>query len=181
MRPRERGPAESVADLERRSHERGIPLTVQRRAVLASLAARDDHPTAEEVYADLRARLPGIAKATAYRTLDTLVQLGLVVRVSHPGSAARYDAKTWRHHHVVCDACGAMSDLDSKALDAVRLPDLRARGFYVRDFSVYVRGLCAACVPAAPSAHRPRRRAGPARQPTGRSGRRPTQQQRRKP
>ena len=137
-----------LADLQQRCRERGIPLTVQRRAAYAALALRDDHPTADQVFADLAARVPGISKATAYRTLDTLVELGLVVRVSHPGSVARYDAKTFRHHHLVCDACGAVADLESAALDRVALPDLSRRGFVTRDFSIHVRGLCHGCAPA---------------------------------
>ncbi len=139
---------ESLTDLERRCKQLGVPVTVQRRAVFAALAARDDHPTADEIFADLATRIPGISKATAYRALDTLVTLGLVVRVSHPGAVARYDAKTYRHHHVICEVCGAMADVESKALDALRLPDLTRSGFVARDFSVHVRGVCGACVRA---------------------------------
>jgi Fe2+ or Zn2+ uptake regulation protein len=138
-------PQPLVEQLQRRCRELGIPLTVQRSAIYAALAARSDHPTADQVYADLRTRLPGISKATAYRTLDKLVELGLVVRVSHPGSAARYDAKTHRHHHVVCDGCGAMTDLEAPDLDRLTIPDLTSRGFAARDFSVHVRGICHAC------------------------------------
>ena len=141
----ERSGRELLAELERRCRQAGIPLTVQRRAVLSALAARDDHPTPEEVFQDVSARVPGISRGTTYRTLDTLVTLGLVVRVSHPGSSARYDAKVYRHHHLICDGCGRMVDLESKALDRIKLPNLSTAGFRVRDYSVHVRGLCEPC------------------------------------
>jgi Fe2+ or Zn2+ uptake regulation protein len=99
------------------------------------------------------------------------VELGLVTRVSHPSSVARYDAKTSRHHHLVCDHCGAVADLESRVLDQLAMPDLSHRGFTMRDFSVHVRGLCERCRPAAgttrpkdlQAARRPLRAAGAGR------------------
>jgi Fur family transcriptional regulator, peroxide stress response regulator len=145
----------------RRCRELGVPLTVQRRAIYAVVAARHDHPTADQVFADLQARMPGISKATAYRTLDKLVELGLVRRVSHPGAVARFDAKVHRHHHLVCERCGAVRDLESAALDKVALPRVLAEGFELRDYSVLIHGRCRDCasVPsvAAPAARAARR------------------------
>lgn len=134
-----------LADLERRCRELGSPLTVQRRAILAALIWRSDHPTADDVHADLEKTLPGVSRGTVYRTLDTLVELGLIGRVCHPGSSARYDAKTHRHHHLVCDRCGSMADLDEPSLDDLSIPDVSASGFCVRDYSVQFRGTCRDC------------------------------------
>jgi Fur family peroxide stress response transcriptional regulator len=161
-----------LAELERRCRQLGTPLTVQRRAVLAALAARDDHPTADRVFRDVSRRLPGVSRGTTYRTLDTLVALGLVVKVSHPGSSARYDAKVDRHHHLICDRCGGMTDLDSDALDRVQLPELAGTGFHVRDFSVHVRGLCQRCTTASPGSP-PLRRARRRRRPASPTRRKP--------
>lgn len=141
--------------VERRCRELGVPLTVQRRAIYAVVAARHDHPTADQLFADLQARMPGISKATAYRTLDKLVELGLVRRVSHPGAMARFDAKVHRHHHLVCERCGAVADLESPALDRVALPRVLAEGFELRDYSVLIHGRCRACA-SAPIAASPR-------------------------
>ena len=68
---------------------------------------------------------PGISRGTVYRTLDTLARLRLIVRVSHPGSAARYDGHTERHHHLVCEECGAIRDLEDAGLDALEIPRTR--------------------------------------------------------
>jgi Fe2+ or Zn2+ uptake regulation protein len=134
-----------LAALQQRCAALGIPLTLQRRAILEILISRDDHPTADEVFASLHRRTAGISKATVYRTLEVLVERGLVVRVCHPGTAVRYDVKTRRHHHLVCDACGRIKDFEAAALDRLVLPDLGGTGFRMRDFSVHVRGLCEAC------------------------------------
>jgi Fur family peroxide stress response transcriptional regulator len=155
--------ARVLAHVEQRCRELGVPLTVQRRAIYAAIADRDDHPSADEVFAALQRRVPGISKATTYRTLDKLVEIGLVRRVSHPGAVARFDAKVHRHHHLVCERCGAVCDLESKALDRVALPDVAGHGFELRDFSVLIHGRCRACArkrrPEPPRPSRSRRKA----------------------
>jgi len=147
---------ELLAEAESRCRAMLVPFTIQRRAVFAALAARADHPTAEELFRDVQDRVPGLSKATAYRTLDKLVELGLVRRVSHPGAAARFDAKTHRHHHLVCERCGSITDLELGALDAVPVNDLSAAqlseaGFALRDFSILLHGLCRACARREPA------------------------------
>ena len=135
----------SLADLEARCQERGLPVTIQRRAILEVLLSRNDHPTADDVAAALTERIEGISRATVYRTLETFVANGLLLRVCHHGSACRYDVRTDRHHHLVCDACGAMTDFEEPALNRLDLPNFADAGFRVRDFSIHVRGLCERC------------------------------------
>jgi Fe2+ or Zn2+ uptake regulation protein len=169
--PEPAGIQDALAAFERRCRDLSVPLTVQRRAVLSALLARDDHPTPEDVFLDVRARLPGISRGTTYRTLDKLVALGLVVRVCHHGAVARYDAKTHRHHHLVCDRCDAVVDLEHEAYDCLPLPDLSRAGFRLRDYSVHLRGLCQRCTSEqARVAGRGSRTPGAARRPG--SGRR---------
>ncbi len=140
-----RGPRESTTleALEAACRARGVPLTTQRRVVLETLAARDDHPTADDVWEAVRRRLPDVSRTTAYRALDTLVRLGLAVKICHPGSSARFDAKTRRHHHLVCVHCERVLDIDVPALDKLALPI--DKGFEVTDYSVHFRGVCTAC------------------------------------
>lgn len=137
----------SLEKLERRCRESGTPLTIQRRAILAALLGRSDHPTADQIHAAIVKTLPGVSRGTVYRSLDAMVARGLIRRVCHPGSSARYDAKTHRHHHLVCDGCGSMVDLEDPALDALQVPDTTA-GFAVRDYTVQFHGLCTACAEA---------------------------------
>jgi Fur family peroxide stress response transcriptional regulator len=123
----------------------GVPLTIQRRAVLEELSRRRDHPTAEGVYEAVSKRIPGLSRATVYRSLETLVELGLAARIAHPGSAARYDPKTWRHHHLVCERCGLVLDIESPELEKPRLRAPAGSGFAIRDWSIQFTGLCADC------------------------------------
>jgi Fur family peroxide stress response transcriptional regulator len=130
-------------DLEAACRRQGLPITVQRRVILETLAQRDDHPTADEIFVHVRRRLPEVSRTTVYRVLDTLVRLGLAVKLSHPGSGARFDPRTERHHHVVCTRCEKVLDLHLPALDALPLPT--AGAFEVSDYSVHFRGVCGDC------------------------------------
>jgi Fur family peroxide stress response transcriptional regulator len=134
-----------LAELVEACRRHGVPVTVQRRAVLEVLASREDHPTADQVWEAVRERLPGLSRTTVYRVLDTLVGLRLAVRICHAGSSVRFDAKTERHHHLVCVRCERVMDLEVPDLDALHLPDTRSSGFEIDDYSVYFRGRCVTC------------------------------------
>jgi Fur family ferric uptake transcriptional regulator len=74
-----------------------------------------------------------------------LVDLGVIRRLHHPGSSARYDAGVHRHHHLVCNKCQKVIDLESRKLDRLALPDVAAEGFVIEDFSVHFTGICVEC------------------------------------
>jgi Fe2+ or Zn2+ uptake regulation protein len=60
-----------------------------------------------------------------------------------------------RHHHLVCQRCDRLLDVDDAAVEhRIRLPDVRGQGFAIHAYSIYFTGLCAACQ-AAEQASRP--------------------------
>jgi len=125
--------------------EQGLPLTVQRRDILKAVLERDDHPTAEQLYESLQERIPGLSRTTVYRVLSTLVDMGVVRRLHHPGTAARFDGTIHRHHHLICKRCDKVIDVHNATLDEVPLPEVRTEGFEIDDFSVHFTGICAEC------------------------------------
>jgi Fur family peroxide stress response transcriptional regulator len=139
---------EKVAGFEAECRKRGLAVTVQRRTVFEALSARRDHPTADQVYDAVRDRIPGLSRTTVYRVLEALVEAGFVRKVHHAGGVARFDPVTHRHHHLVCEACGRLVDLDDAAVPALRLPEARGSGFRIKDYSVSFLGLCGACARA---------------------------------
>ncbi len=134
-----------LALFEAECRRRGMAVTIQRRAVFSELVGRRDHPTADQVYETLVAQLPGLSRTTVYRVLETLVEQGLARKVQHPGAAVRFDPTTGRHHHLVCDRCGRLVDLDDAQVPSLPLPDARKTGFRVHDYSVSFTGLCRSC------------------------------------
>ncbi|MGB9625928.1 MAG: Fur family transcriptional regulator [Phycisphaerae bacterium] len=134
-----------VEILERACRKRGLPVTAQRRTVFEMILDREDHPTAEQVYEQVRRRLPTISRTTVYRVLENLVGLGLITKICHPGSAARFDPKVHQHHHLVCMCCESIIDLEEQRLNRVPWPDVRRYGFEIRGYHIHFRGVCARC------------------------------------
>lgn len=143
-----------LARLDAACRERGIPATIQRRTILAALLGRHDHPTVDQIYHDVRARIPGVSRTTVYRTLETLADLGLARRTHHFAAFARFDGNLEQHHHLVCTRCGKVSDFKDTKLTLGALPDFHRGGFVMQDYSVYFEGLCRDCKSATASAKR---------------------------
>jgi Fur family peroxide stress response transcriptional regulator len=155
-----------IEQFERLCREQRLPVTTQRRAVFEAIIGRKDHPTADQIYDEVRERLPSISRTTVYRILDGLVQLGLITKICHPGSAARFDPKTHQHHHLVCLRCDTIIDLEEKRLNRLTWPDVRKHGFEIRDYHIHFRGICARCRDALSANRKGKRKSAPRRLPT---------------
>lgn len=136
---------ERLQQFESLCREQRLPLTVQRRDILKTVLERDDHPSADHVYEAARDRIPGLSRTTVYRVLETLVGLGVIRRLHHPGANARFDGRTHRHHHLVCRQCNRIIDIVSTSLDDLRLSPTQREGFQIEDYSVHFTGVCAEC------------------------------------
>ncbi len=123
----------------------GLALTVQRRAILECLAERKDHPTADQIYQAVARRLPGVSRATVYRSLGTLVGAGVARKVGYAGAAARFELPFERHHHLVCVLCDRVTDFRSPALDRLPRGVTPGSGFRLIDYSVQFVGVCRDC------------------------------------
>jgi Fur family peroxide stress response transcriptional regulator len=134
-----------LTEFEAECRRRGLAVTVQRRAVFAELAGRRDHPTADQIYDSVRGHVPGLSRTTVYRVLDTLVAAGLARTVHHAGGVVRFDSMTGRHHHLVCEDCSRLVDLEDSVVPPLRIPETAGTGFRIKDYSVSFTGLCPAC------------------------------------
>lgn len=137
---------ERVNEFRDLCRQEGIPFTAQRRTTYEVLLAHDDHPTADQVFDEVRAALPDVSRMTVYRVLDLLVSIGLAKKVCHPGTAVRFDPNLRRHHHLVCLRCNKLIDFQENSLNSLEVPRAALRhGFGVNDYSVQFRGICAEC------------------------------------
>ncbi len=116
----------------------------QRESVLQYLKNTKAHPTAEQIYADLKPKLPNLSLATVYRNLAQLCQSGSVIRLSAGDKTDHYDADTSDHQHFVCRACGRVSDLFFR-LPPELLDENLGECFCADSYKLYVYGTCARC------------------------------------
>ena len=137
--------SEHAADvLERAGHRRGGA----RQAVIELLAEQPCALSALEIEDALRARAQGVGRASVYRALETLADLGLVGRVEVGQGTARYepvDPGGDHHHHLVCRVCGRLVAFDDPDLERAIDGAARRLGLQVSDHEVLLRGACAAC------------------------------------
>lgn len=126
---------------------RGQRLTRPRRAVVAALAVLPGHPSAEDVGAEVARTDPGVHRATVYRTLDTLAELGVVTHVHSHGTTAYHLAgpEDAPHLHARCRCCDRVVDLPGDLLDDAAARVRAASGFVVEPAHVALSGTCAAC------------------------------------
>ena len=121
----------------------GLRCTPQRYAVMAFLMEHARHPTAAEIFEAVNRVDPRSSRATTYNNLRDLVKAGLVREVAVEGRAARFDAKGMRHHHFICDRCGAVEDIEWYGVPKPATHSLGKR--MVRECEVIFRGLCTKC------------------------------------
>jgi Fur family ferric uptake transcriptional regulator len=98
------------------------------------------------VVAQVRADMPRVNPSTVYRTLELLVEEGLLLRTDLGADRVFYEpAHDHRHHHVVCRTCGAVAHVHDEALGDLRAGVERASGFVLGDYELTLFGRCPAC------------------------------------
>ena len=129
---------------------RGYRVTSQRRALSALVAARSGHFSADELLVESRARHLGIGRATVFRSLDVLAELGVVEQIDLPSGGHAFVACTAaHHHHLVCERCGRSTDISATGLSAI-LREIGTRsGYEIESHRLEVFGICPACQAAA--------------------------------
>jgi len=122
---------------------RGRRITRQRVLIWQALLSQDgSHVDA----ATLAEALPGLSPATVYRTLDLLVEEGLVKRTDLGTGRACYEpAGSHAHHHVVCDRCGRVEHIHDEALGDLAERIRAASGYFLGLDEITFRGLCEPC------------------------------------
>ena len=83
----------------------------KRNAILSYLQHCTAHPSAETIYADLKAEIPDLSIGTVYRNLHLFREQGLAISVATVNGVERVDANTPPHVHFICDSCDAVIDL----------------------------------------------------------------------
>ena len=134
-------------DVERilvRLQEAGYRGTGPRRAVVEAIAGREGAFTVQEVVDELAPR--GIGRATVFRTVNTLEELGYVNRLHVGQECDRYAlCDGSHHHHLVCTGCGDVYPLEECGIEAAAAAAAGRVGFQVEGHHVDVYGRCATC------------------------------------
>ena len=120
-------------------------MTKQRRIILEQLRCTHNHPTAEELYIEVRKQLPHISLGTVYRNLEVLVTSGEVRQLNLAGSVRRFDGNLDPHSHVRCLGCGRVGDVSIIPQHMIGADQFHAEGFEVTGYQLDFFGFCDDC------------------------------------
>jgi len=151
---------------------RGLKLTAERKALFDEIFGRHEHLEADELLVRLRGKHTKISRATIYRTLELLVDSGIVGRLRIGEAGYRYERlRAGDHHdHLICDFCGRVIEFFEPRIESLQDEVAAHHGFVLLSHSHQMRGICRGCRPRAKAAAedrfpRPKAVATPSRPP----------------
>ena len=118
-------------------------MTKYAQQILDLVLCSTEHPTAEQIFLQMKQENSKIAQATVYNNLNALVADGKLIRLSQPGAPDRYD-NTTRHDHLICTRCGALHDVPLRS----PMPEEQAvlpQGYKAERASLCIKGCCPDC------------------------------------
>lgn len=128
--------------------ESGYRVTAPRRAVVEVVHEQDRAFTADDLGRLLAGRGMSVGRATVFRTLDVLVQSGILDRLHRPDgchSYVRTELQSDHRHHLICSDCGAVVQFDECTV-APLLAELGERNrFTISGHWLEVFGICDDC------------------------------------
>ena len=96
----------------RMMQKRNTKYSRKREAIRKLLLSTKAHPSAEQIYSDLKNEIPDLSLATVYRNLREMKESGEIQLVAVVDGKERYDGVAERHTHFICDECGRIDDID---------------------------------------------------------------------
>ncbi|WP_028309683.1 Fur family transcriptional regulator [Desulfitibacter alkalitolerans] len=115
----------------------------QRMMVLDYLVKNQCHPTVEQIFNDLKSKLPTLSKSTVYNILNLFLEAGLIKTVVGEDQEARYDIITESHGHFKCITCETIYNFNVN-IDDFTSDDLKE--FHIASKDVYFKGTCPRCL-----------------------------------
>ena len=123
----------------------GLRVTAARVALLETVRG-GDHLGIEAIAIGVRGRVGHISLQAVYEALHALTAAGLIRRIEPAGGAPRFEGRVGdNHHHVVCQSCGVVADVDCAVGEAPCLTASDDHGFSIHEAEVVYWGLCPAC------------------------------------
>lgn len=109
------------------------------------LRERYDHPTAEQLYTDLKQKYPKISLGTVYRNLALLESMGEIMKLSSSGGSDRFDGNAHTHYHFECNSCGNVFDINMPVQTELNATASQSLDAEIHGHSLMFYGVCKNC------------------------------------
>ncbi len=117
--------------------------TIQKSLIVESLH-KLDHPTAEEIWQDISAKIPSISLTTVYRNLKQMVEDNSILAVTVDKGAIKYDSEIHPHAHFYCLSCGKIVDIPPSGF-VPKIPEGFLEEVEITKTELLLSGYCAEC------------------------------------
>lgn len=117
----------------------------QREIIRKGLEKFCIHPSAEELYLELKHTNPNLSLATVYRNLNQLARTGEIKRIDGLSGQVHYDHNTCEHFHAICLNCGVIMDLPAEMANSLRELLGKQKDFKIVSYDILVKGYCSKC------------------------------------
>jgi Fur family peroxide stress response transcriptional regulator len=134
-----------MENIVERCRKKGLKLTPQRIAILKYLKGNTTHPTAEAIYRKIKRVNPSVSFATVYNTVEALVNIGEMQKLTIDPKRLHYDPNPSPHHHIVCTECGKIGDVFVDYTAFLALPREITKDFTATGNHVDFYGVCKGC------------------------------------
>ncbi len=126
--------------------DKGGRLTPQRLSMLRIIAKSEGHPSAEQIYEQIKADFPTTSLSTIYKTLSLLKDMGEVLELNLASVGSRYDGnKPYPHPHIICTMCGQILDPEFSAMADILREMAKQTGYQFTHHQLNFFGLCPKC------------------------------------
>jgi len=120
-------------------------ITKQCRIILDRLCYLNSHPTAIELYNDIKEIIPNISLGTIYRNLEKLRKQKKIIRFTTGDNNNRFDANLSDHLHIRCIKCDKIKDIYYANLIVKKLDIKEQTGFDMVKTHIEITGICSSC------------------------------------
>lgn len=123
-------------------NNKSLRITKYRLAIIEEIM-KGEHPSANEIYAAVLEKWPGVSRTTIYNTVHRLVEEDVIEEINVDNVETRYDLFTHHHGHFFCKKCKQITDfpLNQKIGKVSELG-----GFEITSYQVYLQGVCKDCL-----------------------------------
>ena len=122
------------------SSEKEHRMTYQRHLILQELVKTKTHPSADEIYTNVRQILPRISLGTVYRNLEVLAQLGYIQKIEFAGNQKRFDGNPENHFHIVCIFCQRVDDIPMNVVKKIKISGKKIKNYHnINYYMVFIK------------------------------------------
>lgn len=126
---------------------KGLLFTPERQAIAEEVFDKHDHFDADALLRTLQGKGCKTSRATVYRSLDLLVESGLVEKIDLGEGRAAYEhtAGHPHHDHLICVVCGSVQEFEEPLIEQLQQWACEKAGFKAAGHYLNIYGYCAKC------------------------------------